>query len=122
MSRYDLENVSLHRGVLDSSCCPGDGRHPMVGLKVNLRRKSLYYDYIVIAPTIMLCVMTLASFLLPCDRGEKMNIGNVHFDFRDVIRVLFTCIVFEGSQYSLNGSALESQYSLDFSALGSETR
>ncbi|GFO36506.1 neuronal acetylcholine receptor subunit alpha-10 [Plakobranchus ocellatus] len=74
-SEYDLENVSLHRGVLDSSCCPGGGQHPMVGLTVNLRRKSLYYDYIVIAPTIMLCVMTLASFLLPCDRGEKMNIG-----------------------------------------------
>lgn len=74
-SEYVLENASLHRGVLDSSCCPGNGRHPMVGLKVNLRRKSLYYDYIVIAPTIMLCVMTLASFLLPCDRGEKMNIG-----------------------------------------------
>ncbi|CAL1526681.1 unnamed protein product [Lymnaea stagnalis] len=74
-SEYDLKNVSISRGVLGSSCCPGNGRHSMVELKIELRRKSLYYDYIVIAPTIMLCVLTLASFLLPCDRGEKMAIG-----------------------------------------------
>lgn len=74
-SEYDLKNVSISRGILDSSCCPGNGRHSMVELKIELRRKSLYYDYIVIAPTIMLCVLTLASFLLPCDRGEKMAIG-----------------------------------------------
>ncbi|GFR89970.1 neuronal acetylcholine receptor subunit alpha-9-like precursor [Elysia marginata] len=74
--RIDSDIPDLEHYVMNSdSCCPGNGRHPMVGLKVNLRRKSLYYDYIVIAPTIMLCVMTLASFLLPCDRGEKMNIG-----------------------------------------------
>ncbi|XP_059171418.1 neuronal acetylcholine receptor subunit beta-3-like [Physella acuta] len=74
-SEYDLNNVSISRGVLDSTCCPGNGQHSMVELKIELHRKSLYYDYIVIAPTIMLCVLTLASFLLPCDRGEKMAIG-----------------------------------------------
>ena len=74
-SEYDLVNVSLTREVLDSSCCPGDGMHAMVNLKIHLRRKSLYYDYIVIAPTIMLCVLTLASFLLPCHKGEKIAIG-----------------------------------------------
>ncbi|KAH9495404.1 Neuronal acetylcholine receptor subunit alpha-2 [Bulinus truncatus] len=74
-SEYDLRNVSLSRDVMDSSCCAGGGRHSMVELRLQLRRKSLYYDYIVIAPTIMLCVLTLASFLLPCDRGEKMAIG-----------------------------------------------
>ncbi|KAK7463967.1 hypothetical protein BaRGS_00038049 [Batillaria attramentaria] len=74
-SEYDLVNVSLNREVLDSSCCPGDGHHAMVNLKIHLRRKSLYYDYIVIAPTIMLCVLTLASFLLPCHKGEKIAIG-----------------------------------------------
>ncbi|KAK7116431.1 neuronal acetylcholine receptor subunit alpha-10-like [Littorina saxatilis] len=74
-SEYDLVNVSLIREVLDSSCCPGDGLHPMVNFKIHLSRKSLYYDYIVIAPTIMLCVLTLASFLLPCHKGEKIAIG-----------------------------------------------
>ena len=69
-SEYDLINVSLTRKVLNGSCCPGDGLHAMVNLKIHLSRKSLYYDYIVIAPTIMLCVMTLASFLLPCHKGE----------------------------------------------------
>ena len=74
-SEYDLVNVSLSREVLDGSCCPGDGLHAMVNLKIHLSRKSLYYDYIVIAPTIMLCVLTLASFLLPCHKGEKIAIG-----------------------------------------------
>jgi nicotinic acetylcholine receptor len=74
-SEYDLINVSLTRHVLDSACCPGNGKHAMVNLKIHLSRKSLYYDYIVIAPTIMLCVLTLASFLLPCHKGEKIAIG-----------------------------------------------
>lgn len=74
-SEYDLMNVSLTRQVLDSSCCPGNGLHAMVNLKIHLSRKSLYYDYIVIAPTIMLCVLTLASFMLPCHKGEKIAIG-----------------------------------------------
>ena len=73
--RYHLENVSVSLQVLDGVCCPGDGSHSIVSLTLGLKRKSLYYDYIVIAPTIMLCVLTLASFLLPCDRGEKMAIG-----------------------------------------------
>ncbi|NP_001267736.1 neuronal acetylcholine receptor subunit alpha-9-like precursor [Aplysia californica] len=74
-SEYDLENVSISLEVLNSTCCPGEGSHSIVSLNLALKRKSLYYDYIVIAPTIMLCVLTLASFLLPCDRGEKMAIG-----------------------------------------------
>lgn len=74
-SEYDLENVSLTRGILDSSCCAGEGQHSMIELQLKLKRKSLFYDYIVIAPTIMLCVLTLASFLLPCDKGEKIAIG-----------------------------------------------
>lgn len=74
-SEYDLVNVSLTREVLNGSCCPGEGYHAMINLCIHLKRKSLYYDYIVIAPTIMLCVLTLASFLLPCHRGEKIAIG-----------------------------------------------
>lgn len=31
---------------------------------MTIKRKSIYYDYIVIAPTIMLCILTLASFWL----------------------------------------------------------
>lgn len=36
-TEYDLVNVSLNREVLDSSCCPGDGHHAMVNLKIHLR-------------------------------------------------------------------------------------
>ncbi|XP_029643592.1 neuronal acetylcholine receptor subunit alpha-10-like isoform X1 [Octopus sinensis] len=74
-SEFVLLNVSLSRVAADSDCCPGDGWHPMIHFTIEIDRKSLYYDYIVIAPTLMLCVMTLASFLLPCHCGEKIAIG-----------------------------------------------
>lgn len=74
-SEFVLLNVSLSRVEADSDCCPGDGWHPMIHFTVQIDRKSLYYDYIVIAPTLMLCVMTLSSFLLPCHCGEKIAIG-----------------------------------------------
>ena len=76
-SEYSLMEVSLRRHDDSSSCCPRvtTSRHPMISLSVHLRRKSLYYDYIVIAPTMMLSLLTLASFLLPCHKGEKIAIG-----------------------------------------------
>ncbi|ESP05441.1 hypothetical protein LOTGIDRAFT_103111, partial [Lottia gigantea] len=74
-SEYDLINASVTRKLVDASCCPGGGTHTMISIFIHVKRKSLYYDYIVIAPTIMLCFMTLFTFLLPCHKGEKIAIG-----------------------------------------------
>ena len=35
----------------------------------------MFYAYTVIAPTLVLCILTLFSFLLPCDNGDKVGIG-----------------------------------------------
>ena len=74
--------------MVDSSCCPGDGAHPMVHLTIRIKRKTIYYDYIVIAPTINLCVMTLATFLLPCECGWKIAIGLTVFLTLYVLQLL----------------------------------
>ncbi|KAK6179138.1 hypothetical protein SNE40_011560 [Patella caerulea] len=74
-SEYDLINVSVTRSLVDGSCCPGGGTHSIISVFIHVKRKSLYYDYIVIAPTIMLCFMTLFTFFLPCHKGEKIAIG-----------------------------------------------
>ncbi|XP_046583763.1 neuronal acetylcholine receptor subunit alpha-5-like [Haliotis rubra] len=87
-SEYDLTAVSVSRSLVDSNCCPGDGSHAMVDCHISVKRKSLYYDYIVIAPTIMLCILTLVSFLLPCHKGEKINIGLTVFLTLYVLQLL----------------------------------
>lgn len=55
---------------------------------MTIKRKSIYYDYIVIAPTIMLCILTLASFWLPCHHGEKIAIGLTVFLTLYVLQLL----------------------------------
>ena len=48
-------------------------------LFIRFRRKALYYIYTVVAPSISLCILTMFSFLLPCDCGEKIAIGMTVF-------------------------------------------
>ena len=51
------------------------GMYRQIIMELHIRRKPLYYLYTVIAPTLVLCILTLSSFLLPCDNGEKVGIG-----------------------------------------------
>lgn len=52
-----------------------DGDYPQITMSLHIRRKPLYYMYTVVAPTLVLCIMTLFTFLLPCDNGAKVGIG-----------------------------------------------
>ncbi|KAL4227294.1 hypothetical protein ACF0H5_012740 [Mactra antiquata] len=87
-NEFDLDGITLRRNVVNSSCCPGDGDHPIIRLEMRLKRKTNYYDYIVIAPTINLCVLTLATFLLPCECGWKIAIGLTVFLTLYVLQLL----------------------------------
>ncbi|XP_069138565.1 neuronal acetylcholine receptor subunit alpha-10-like [Argopecten irradians] len=87
-SEFDLLGVTLDRTVANETCCPGPGSHPMINFGIRIQRKSIFYDYIVIAPTIMLCVLTLATFLLPCHHGEKISIGLTVFLTLYVLQLL----------------------------------
>ncbi|XP_052286748.1 neuronal acetylcholine receptor subunit alpha-10-like isoform X2 [Dreissena polymorpha] len=87
-SEFDLTKAEMRQTVEHAGCFPGDGKHSMVHLNLLLRRKTNYYDYIVIAPTINLCVLTLATFLLPCECGWKIAIGLTVFLTLYVLQLL----------------------------------
>lgn len=87
-NEFDLASTNIVRDIVDSTCCPGDGPHPMVHFNIRLKRKTNYYDYIVIAPTINLCILTLATFLLPCECGWKIAIGLTVFLTLYVLQLL----------------------------------
>lgn len=44
-------------------------------VSLHIRRKPLYYAYTILSPTLVLCILNLFSFLLPCDNGDKVGIG-----------------------------------------------
>ena len=48
---------------------------PQMVLSMHIKRKPLYYLYTIVAPTVVLCIMMLFSFLLPCESGDKVGIG-----------------------------------------------
>lgn len=89
-SEFDLVDASLRREVVDSKCCPGNGNHPMVVLKINLKRKSRYYEYIVITPTMLLSILSLFSFCLPSHHGDKISIGLTVFLTLYVLQLLIS--------------------------------
>ncbi|KAK3603124.1 hypothetical protein CHS0354_027912 [Potamilus streckersoni] len=87
-NEFDLLQTSMERIIVGEACCPGEGDHPMVRFRLKMKRKSIYFDYIVIAPTIDLCVLTLATFLLPCECGWKIAIGLTVFLTLYVLQLL----------------------------------
>ncbi|KPM02705.1 neuronal acetylcholine receptor subunit alpha-7-like protein, partial [Sarcoptes scabiei] len=54
-------------------CCPG----PFVDIKfiIHIKRRTLYYGFNLIIPCIILSSMTLLSFSLPPESGEKLQLG-----------------------------------------------
>jgi hypothetical protein len=85
-NEFDIDSASIARKVVNSSL--HGSKHPMVHLNIRLKRKTNYYDYIVIAPTLNLCILTLATFLLPCECGWKIAIGLTVFLTLYVLQLL----------------------------------
>ena len=72
-SELDLVRVKISRELVEYDMM--EGSYPQIVLSVSIKRRPLFYAYTVIAPTLVLCVMALFSFLLPCDNGDKVGIG-----------------------------------------------
>ncbi|MFH4978614.1 hypothetical protein AB6A40_005323 [Gnathostoma spinigerum] len=54
------------------------GRHavfPTIIFELHLRRRMLYFLYNIIAPCVMLSILTMMQFMLPCESGEKVTLG-----------------------------------------------
>ena len=55
------------------SCCPEP--FPDVTFWFHLRRRTTYYTFNIIIPCVMLSLLTLGSFVLPAESGEKVSLG-----------------------------------------------
>jgi nicotinic acetylcholine receptor len=57
------------------SCCP----EPYYFLKfyMRIRRRTLYYGFNLIIPSLLISLMTVLGFTLPPDAGEKITLGRL---------------------------------------------
>lgn len=89
-SEFSLLGVTMRRELIDEKCCPGSGNHPMIVVQINIKRKSIYYNYIVIAPTMLLSILSLFSFCLPPHHGDRISIGLTVFLTLYVLQLLIS--------------------------------
>ncbi|KAF7495965.1 Neuronal acetylcholine receptor subunit alpha-7 [Sarcoptes scabiei] len=71
------------RNVQKYECCPE--HYIDITYTIGLRRRTLYYGFNLIVPSVIISSMTLLSFTLPPDSGEKLTLG---------VTILLSMIVF----------------------------
>lgn len=71
---WDLIGVPSNRTVEYYTCCP----EPYVDITftIHIRRRTLYYFFNLIVPSVLISSMALLGFTLPPDSGEKLTLGN----------------------------------------------
>ncbi|CAJ0599047.1 unnamed protein product [Cylicocyclus nassatus] len=52
-----------------------DAEYATVVFELHLRRRTLFFMYNIIAPCVMLSILTVTQFLLPSECGEKVTLG-----------------------------------------------
>ncbi|KAK6060402.1 Neurotransmitter-gated ion-channel transmembrane region [Cooperia oncophora] len=53
----------------------GSTEYATVVFELHLRRRTLFFMYNIVAPCVMLSILTMMQFLLPCESGEKVTLG-----------------------------------------------
>ncbi|CAJ0930471.1 unnamed protein product, partial [Mesorhabditis belari] len=69
---WSLINSPAHRKVGYFKCCPEP--YPVVKYYLHLRRRTLFYGFNLIIPSLLITLMTVLGFSLPPDAGEKINL------------------------------------------------
>ena len=108
MSEHGELNVvhwSIRRNVTQVAL-GGERRYTIINIDVHIQRKALYYVYTVIAPSILLCVLTVFSFWLPCDCAQKIEIGLTVFLFLYFLQLLIAENTPESNSTPLIGTFL----------------
>ena len=70
---FTLVTHTGRRNIVKYECCPEE--YVELSFVVELKRHSSYAVHLIIAPTIVLCMMVPVSFLLPTDASEKVTFG-----------------------------------------------
>ncbi|THD28502.1 putative acetylcholine receptor [Fasciola hepatica] len=70
---WDLLKVTVDRFEIVYPCCKEP--YPDLRFTIYMRRRTLYYLFNIIFPCLWLTVLSLISFWLPPDSGEKITLG-----------------------------------------------
>ncbi|CAH8866659.1 unnamed protein product [Trichobilharzia szidati] len=70
---WDLLKVVVERNEIFYPCCQEP--YPDLRFTIYMRRRTLYYLFNIIFPCLWLTVLSLISFWLPPDSGEKITLG-----------------------------------------------
>ncbi|XP_077988974.1 neuronal acetylcholine receptor subunit alpha-7-like [Glandiceps talaboti] len=70
---WDLVDIPVNRHDLYYPCCPEP--YPDITFTIQMKRRTLYYSFNLIIPCVLMSLLTLLSFTLPPDSGEKLALG-----------------------------------------------
>lgn len=66
------------RNIILYDCCP-DNPYIDLTFSINVKRRKLYYLVNIVLPCVMLAALTLLTFTIPCDAGEKISFGKLAY-------------------------------------------
>ncbi|PAV80007.1 hypothetical protein WR25_07714 isoform B [Diploscapter pachys] len=108
---WELLGLTSTRSIFYYDCCPEP--YYDVTFTISIRRRTLYYGFNFVLPSMLISALALLSFTLPADCGEKLNLCVTIFmslcvfmlmvaeampqtsDSLPLIEVYFSCIMFE---------------------------
>ncbi|VDK88015.1 unnamed protein product [Litomosoides sigmodontis] len=69
---WDLIATPAVRNVKRFVCCPEP--YPTITFYLQIRRRTLYYGFNLLIPSLLISLMTMLGFTLPPDAGEKITL------------------------------------------------
>ena len=71
--QWKLVKVTVERNDIRYPCC--EESYPDITYNFTVRRRSTFATHLFVGPSVMLCLVTSAVFLMPPGSGEKMLFG-----------------------------------------------
>lgn len=108
---WELLDLTSKRSIFYYECCPEP--YYDITFTISIRRRTLYYGFNLVLPSMLISALALLGFTLPADSGEKLNLCVTIFmslcvfmlmvaeampqtsDALPLIEVYFSCIMFE---------------------------
>ncbi|KAL3308045.1 hypothetical protein Ciccas_013428, partial [Cichlidogyrus casuarinus] len=72
---WSLENTKVVEQNKIFSCCSDEPPFKIIYFFLHLRRRNLYYTFNVILPCAILSCLTIVTFVLPPESGERVALG-----------------------------------------------
>ncbi|PIC52370.1 hypothetical protein B9Z55_002509 [Caenorhabditis nigoni] len=72
---WQVISTNAKRIVSFYKCCPEP--YPTVNYYLHIRRRTLYYGFNLIIPSLLISLMAILGFMFPPDAGEKITLGKI---------------------------------------------